>query len=83
MVVILIVRVREVIEKDFGSPDATNCHRLLYVVKVGCRAAISLAALGVDEELEVPVLDHSWHGVDKVHIVVVLHCVVPVQNVVV
>ena len=28
-------------------------------------------------------LDHGWHGVGKVHIVVVFHCVVPVQNVVV
>ena len=82
-VVILIVGVREVVEKDFGSPYATNCQRLLNVVKVGCRAEISIAALGVDEELEVPVLDHGWYGVDKVHIVVVLHCVVTVQNVVV
>ena len=59
-IVILIFRVREVVEKDFGAIDSTDCHRLLDVVKVGCWTAISLAAFGVDEELERSVLDHGW-----------------------
>ena len=43
-VVILIVGVREVVQEDFSSPYATNCHRLLYVVEVGCRTGIRFAA---------------------------------------
>lgn len=83
LTIFLAVWIREVVDEDLGARDPAHRGLLIYVVEVGRGPRVALAALRVDQEAQIVLLDQRGHGIHKINIVVVLHFVVAVEDVVI